>query len=139
MTSVTVVVAERGANWLGWAHELRGPSNSLIVLAQHPQEEAEAFGQRVTEKLDRLQDTNSAPDQVIYVGGERWDDPARNWRTRLLRIVSSLLGRSGSAVRLYLDASQPRAAHLMRALAWALTDATRGTGLSISVATPALA
>jgi len=139
MASVTLVVAERGADWLAWAHELRGPSNSLIVLAQDPQEDAESFGQRVTEKLDRLQESASPPDQVIYVGGERWDGPTRSWRTRLLRSVSTLLGRSGAAVRLLLDASQPRAAHLMRALAWALSDSTRGTALSVAVASPSVA
>lgn len=139
MASVTLVVAERGADWLAWAHELRGPSNSLIVLAQDPQEDAEAFGQRVTEKLDRLQESASPPDQVIYVGGERWDIPTRSWRTRLLRSVSTLLGRSGAAVRLLLDASQPRAAHLMQALAWALSDSTRGTALSVAVASPSVA
>ena len=48
MESVSVLVAEHGADWGQWARKLRATADSLIVLVQAEREEAGEFAERVT-------------------------------------------------------------------------------------------
>jgi len=133
MYTVSIIVAERGAEWLSWARTLRG-GNSTIVLAQSATEDDETFAQRVSDRLRRLETKGTVVEHAAFVGGERADSLARAQRSAILRRLSSLLAIQGRKARLYLDAATrtgQRSLHLMRALGWAIADLSRGTGLSV--------
>jgi hypothetical protein len=127
------LVAERGANWLGWARHLRRDAHSTIVLAQNHSETDAEFAERVGRRIARLRTKGARVEQAAFVAGE---DARPLHRPGLLRKLSALLGGAGGPARLYLDPSAGatgRARHLMGALAMTLSDLAMGSGLSISV------
>jgi hypothetical protein len=133
MYTVSIIVAERGAEWLSWARTLRG-GDSTIVIAQSATEDDETFAQRVSDRLRHLETKKMVVEHAAFVGGERSDNQARAQRSAILRRLSSLLALEGRKARLYLDAATrtgQRSLRLMRALGWAIADLSRGTGLSV--------
>jgi hypothetical protein len=134
MQNVSLVVAERGADWLGWARHLRRGTTSTIVLAQNAGEDDAEFAERVSLRIARLRQKGALVEQAAFVVGEQ---AARTQhRPGLLRKLSTLLGRRDAPTHLYLDPSaEPTqgAQRMMRALAMALSELAGGSGLSISV------
>jgi hypothetical protein len=133
MYTVSIIVAEHGAEWLSWARTLRG-GDSTIVIAQSSTEDDETFAQRVSDRLRHLETKGTVVEHAAFVGGDRSDSVARAQRSAILRRLSSLLAVQGRKARLYLDAATrtgQRSLHLMRALGWAIADLSRGTGLSV--------
>jgi hypothetical protein len=135
MYTVSIIVAEHGAEWLSWAHALRQRGNdSTIVLAQSSTEDDDTFAQRVSDRLRRLESKGTVVEHAAFVGSDRADNSARVQRSAILRRLSSLLAVEGRKAKLYLDAATrtgQRSLHLMRALGWAIADLSRGSGLSI--------
>jgi hypothetical protein len=134
MQTFSVLVAERGADWLGWARLLRGRTGSTIVLAQPVAEDDAAFAQRVAARIERLELEGAAVEQAAFIGGDRADAAARRQRSAILRRLAALLSSSRKGARLYVDAAARggRASQrLMRALAWAIADLAKGTGLKV--------
>ena len=144
MQTISVVVAERGTDWLAWARMLRGRASSTLVLAQPAVEDDAAFARRVTDRIARLEQEGATVEQAAFVGGDRSDGEAKVQRSAMLRRLASLLAlpparvdsRDGRGARLYVDAAARcgRASQrLMRALAWAIADWAHGTGLKVWV------
>lgn len=135
MYTVSIIVAEHGAEWLSWAHAMRrGGGDSTILLAQSADEDDDTFAQRVSDRLRRLESKGTVVEHAAFVGGDRADNKARAQRSAILRRLSSLLAVEGRKAKLYLDAATrtgQRSLRLMRALGWAIADLSRGTGLSI--------
>ena len=134
MQTFSVLVAERGADWLGWARLLRGRAGSTIVLAQPVAEDDAAFAKRVAARIERLELEGAAVEQAAFIGGDRADAAARSQRSAILRRLAALLSGSRRGARLYVDAAARggRASQrLMRALAWAIADLAKGTGLKV--------
>lgn len=134
MYTVSIIVAEHGAEWLSWAHTLRNGGDSTIVLAQSAHEDDETFAQRVSDRLRRLETKGTVVEHAAFVGSDRADSRARAQRSAILRRLSSLLATEGRKARLYLDAATrtgQSSLRLMRALGWAIADLARGTGLSV--------
>jgi hypothetical protein len=134
MHKVSVLVAERGSDWLAWARVLRARASSTIVLAQPAAEDDAAFARRVTDRIARLEHEGAAVEQAAFVGGDRSDASARAQRSAILRRLASLLTRPGRTPRLYVDGAtrNGRASQrLMRALAWAIADWAKGSGLKV--------
>lgn len=133
MHRVSVLVAERGSDWLAWARVLRARATSTIVLAQPAAEDDAAFARRVADRIHRLENEGARVDQAAFVGADRSDPEARAQRSVILRRLASLLAGRGRSTKLYLDGS-PRAGasqRLMRALAWAIADLAKGSGLRV--------
>lgn len=133
---VSVLVAEQGAEWLGWARKLRGGANALIVLIQGNSEDPDSFAERVSKRITRLHKSGTTIERAAFVGREELQDGATETRSKILRKLTSVLTWSGSETRLYLDPASPnraRSHNLMQALGSALGEMTRGSGLSISV------
>jgi hypothetical protein len=142
MHAVSVIVAESGSEWLAWAHTLRRCAGHLLVLAQNKTEDSADFTQRVSERIARLTREGVPVRAAAYVSGDGHDARAKALRSRLLRRLSAVLTGSGDCARLYLDApheGRPEARTLMQALAWALSDLTQGSGLSVRVGAPGAA
>lgn len=136
MHTVSVVVAERGTDWLAWARLLRGRATSTLVLAQPAAEDDASFARRVTDRIGRLELEGAKVEQAAFVGGDRSDAEAKMQRSAILRRLASLLALQGRTARLYVDAAARggRASQrLMRALAWAIADWANGTGLKVLV------
>jgi len=134
MQTISVLVAERGADWLGWARVLRTRAGATIVLAQPVAEDDAAFARRVADRIERLEQEGAAVEQAAFIGGDRADAAARLQRSAILRRLAALLSGSGRAARLYVDAAARggRASQrLMRALAWAISDLAKGTRLKV--------
>jgi len=135
MQTISVLVAERGADWLGWARLLRSRAGATtIVLAQPVAEDDAAFAQRVAARIERLELEGAPVEQAAFIGGDRADAAARRQRSAILRRLAALLSGSGRAARLYVDAAARggRASQrLMRALAWAIADLAKGSGLKV--------
>jgi hypothetical protein len=138
MQTISVLVAERGADWLGWARLLRNRAGSTIVLAQPVAEDDAAFARRVAARIERLELEGAAVEQAAFIGGDRADAAARTQRSAILRRLAALLtGGSGRAARLYVDAatrSGRASQRLMRALAWAIADLAKGSRLKVLLA-----
>lgn len=137
MQTISVLVAERGSEWLGWARLLRGRAGATIVLAQPEAEDDAAFARRVADRIERLLQQGAAVEQAAFVGGDRADDDARVQRSAILRRLAALLSGSGRAARLYVDAaarSGRTSQRLMRALAWAIADLAKGSKLKVLLA-----
>jgi hypothetical protein len=137
MYTVSIIVAEHGAEWLSWAHALRRNGvDSTIVLAQSSSEDDDTFAQRVSDRLRHLETKGTIVGDAAFVGSDRSDSKARAQRSAILRRLSSLLSVEGRKARLYLDAATrtgQRSLRLMRALGWAIADLSRGTGLSVLI------
>jgi hypothetical protein len=136
MQTISVVVAERGTDWLGWARALRTRTASMLVLAQPEAEDDAAFARRVTDRIGRLEQQGTKVEHAAFVGGDRADGDAKVHRSAMLRRLASLLTLEGRTARLYVDAAARggRASQrLMRALAWAIADWAQGTGLKVLV------
>lgn len=136
MHTISVLVAERGTDWLGWARILRGRAASTLVLAQPAAEDDAAFARRVTDRIGRLEQEGATVEQAAFVGCDRSDTEAKVQRSAMLRRLASLLTIEGRAARLYVDAAARggRASQrLMRALAWAIADWAKGTGLKVLI------
>jgi hypothetical protein len=137
MQTISVLVAERGADWLGWARILRGRAGATIVLAQPEAEDDAAFARRVADRIERLEQQGAAVEQAAFVGGDRTDADARVQRSAILRRLAALLSGNGRAARLYVDAaarSGRASQRLMRALAWAISDLAKGSKLKVLLA-----
>lgn len=136
MHTISVVVAERGTDWLSWARMLRGRATSTLVLAQPVAEDDAAFARRVTDRIGRLEQEGATVEQAAFVGGDRADADAKTQRSAILRRLASLLTLQGRATQLYVDAAARggRASQrLMRSIAWAISDLAHGTGLKVLV------
>jgi hypothetical protein len=135
MQTISVLVAERGADWLGWARLLRSRADvTTIVLAQPEAEDDAAFALRVAARIERLELEGTPVEQAAFIGGDRADAAARMQRSAILRRLAALLSGSGRAARLYVDAAARggRASQrLMRALAWAIADLAKGSRLKV--------
>lgn len=132
MNTVSIIVAEHGAEWLSWARTLRtGGGESTIVIAQSANEDDEVFAQRVSDRLRHFETKGTVVEHAAFVGSDRDDSKARAQRSAILRRLSSLLALKGRKAKLYLDAATRGSLRLMRALGWAIADLSRGTGLSI--------
>jgi hypothetical protein len=132
MYTVSIIVAEHGADWMSWARTLRaGGGESTIVIAQSAIEDDETFAQRVSDRLRHLESKGTVVGHAAFVGSDRDDSRARAQRSAILRRLSSLLALEGRKAKLYLDAATRGSLRLMRALGWAIADLSRGTGLSI--------
>lgn len=137
MQTISVLVAERGADWLGWARLLRKRAGATIVLAQPEAEDDAAFARRVADRIERLARQGAAVEQAAFVGGARTDADARMQRSAILRRLAALLSNSGRAAKLYVDAaarSGRASQRLMRALAWAIADLAKGSSLKVLLA-----
>lgn len=137
MNTVSVLVAERGADWLGWARLLRKRASDTIVLAQPAAEDDAAFARRVADRIERLELEGAPVDQAAFIGGDRADAEAaaaRLQRSAIVRRLAALLANSGRAAKLYVDAAARggRASQrLMKALAWAVSDLAKGSRLKV--------
>lgn len=137
MHTVSVLVAERGADWLGWARVLRQRAGATIVLAQPAIEDDAAFARRVAARIERLEAEGAPVDQAAFIGGDRADAEAaeaRVQRSAILRRLAAMLANSGRVTKLYVDAAARggRASQrLMKALAWAVADLAKGSRLKV--------
>jgi hypothetical protein len=134
MQTISVLVAERGADWLGWARLLRSRAGATIVLAQPAAEDDAAFARRVAARIERLELEGAPVEQAAFIGGDRVDAAVRSHRSAILRRLAALLTGSGRTARLYVDAAARggRASQrLMRALAWAIADLAKGSRLKV--------
>ena len=134
MHRVSVLVAERGSDWLAWARVLRARATSTIVLAQPAAEDDAAFARRVSDRINRLAHEGAAVEQAAFIGGDRSDAQAKAQRSAIVRRLASLLAGRGRSTKLYLDGASRAGAgsqRLMRALAWAIADWAKGSGLRV--------
>lgn len=137
METLSIVIAEHGANWLHWAQALRRRAGALMLLAQEPDEPPDEFAQRVSQRIGRLAREGQAVEHAAFVashdGGVSQD---RSHRSTILRRLSAVLTHSGRSATLYLDPAGPPAGPtgvVMRALAWAIRDLAGSARLSIAV------
>jgi hypothetical protein len=138
MGSASIVIAEHGADWLEWASTLRSSTDGMYVIVQDVSEKSREFAERVTRRLDVLAKEGTSVRSVAYVGNAASSAHSNERRSRLLRQVSSMLGSSELDTQLYVDAPRERRSrHWMTALVWALRDWAAGSGLSVSVTSPA--
>lgn len=136
MERVSIVIAEHGGNWAPWARKLRADKERVVVLVQADDETPQAFSQRVITRLRRLRKEGAVLQEAAMVGGPACTSAHKHQRTKILRKLTAQLSLSGNESQLFLDpaaAEHEPSYNLMRALAWALADMAKGSGLSISV------
>lgn len=139
MDKASIVIAEHGADWSAWAAKLQSANSQLVVLMQDEGEHAGDFLRRTQTRLEKLTLDGFEFKEAAFVGNGRSHSRSNKERSRIVRSLSSLLSRVG-ATSLYLDMSMETATRkskqMLSALAWALNDLTKGSGLSVSVEQP---
>lgn len=136
MERVSIIVAECGAQWEGWARKLRSTGDRTVVLMQGPDESPADFARRAIERLGTLRVEGVALEGAAYITGGCADRATLRQRSKVTRKLSAQLASGGGATRLYLDPSTPpdsAAPTWIRALAMTLRDMARGSGLSVTV------
>lgn len=136
MEHVSIVVAECGANWLGWVEDLRRETDTMIVLVQDTSERPAKFAARVLARLARIRQSGAEIRRGAYVAGACTDGTTLHQRSKVMRKLSAQIAQTGSDGRLFLDPATPLdrpAPTWIRALAMTLRDMARGSGLMISV------
>jgi len=130
---VALVVAEREGDWQAWVDELRRSTPDVAVMVQRQGEAATAFAMRVRAKVTELDAEGGLVDAVAFVGGERFDDQILGSRLLAIRALVSGMVHAGGG-RLVLDSGprSGRARFAMVALAAAVADQVRGTGVSVA-------
>lgn len=136
MDNISIVVAECGADWLGWVRDMHSGSSTLVVLVQDAGERPAHFSARVIAKLGTLRQSGAAIQRAAYVAGKCTDGTTLQQRSKVMRKLSAQIARNGGEGQLHLDPATPEhrpAPAWTRALAMTLRDMAQGSGLLISV------
>ena len=131
-SAVSIVVAERGANWSLWVEQFQ-TSGSVVLVVQRADETIHQLAQRVGE---RVRDLKAPIAEAVIVGGGRVDDGVMTARSLAIRslVAPMVEQRSG---RLSLDGSG-RDRFSMMALASTVASQVRGTGVRVAPTSRAL-
>lgn len=133
---LAVVIAEAGSDWSHWEQRWRSQGHRVDVLVQRPGEDVSGLTARLRSRLHMWHERGISPQEAALVGGERDDTSALSFRSSVLRVLSrTMIGRGGGS--LYLDSGSQGgpARRAMAALASAVSDQVRRTGLSVVHAT----
>ncbi len=139
LPNVSMVVAERGSDWSGWAEALRQGCPEVVVVQQATEESPSAFAQRVRSRVSELDSSGQTLREAVIVGGGRTDKDAMAARSLEIRALVSPMVRAGTG-RVFLG-SREQDKFSMLALASLVAEMLRGTGVSVAPTsgTPALA
>lgn len=135
--NISIVVAERGSDWSGWAESFRQTCPEVVVVQQQKEESASAFAQRVRARVTELESSGQTLRDAVIVGGGRTDNEAMAARSLEIRALVSPMVRAGVG-RMFLG-SREQDKYSMLALASLVAEMVRGTGVSVAPANGALA
>lgn len=130
-----VVVLESGAGWPPWIGEYQAVAPNSVVIAQAPEESAEAFGARA---LGRLQEVTSGRAKLRVAIVASSPSPSKEQLEQRYAICRTLVHAMADSPRADLvlagdgDGSD-QSRHELFALAGALCDELRGSELSVRV------
>jgi hypothetical protein len=138
-TNVSMVVAERGSDWSGWAEQLRKGCPEVVVMQQLKGETVAAFVHRVRTRVAEIDRSGRTLHEAAIVGGGRTDSDAMAARSLAIRALVSPMVHAGGG-RVFLG-SAGRDRYAMLGLASAAAEMLRGTGVAVAPAdsAPALA
>ncbi len=138
-TNVSIVVAERGSDWSGWAEALRARCPEVVVVQQLKGESPSDFAQRVRSRVTEIDGAGQTLQDAVIVGGGRTDKDAMAARSLEIRALVSPMVRAGAG-HVYLG-GRDQDKFSMLALASLVAEMLRGTGVSVAPTSgaPALA
>lgn len=130
---ISLIVAERGGDWVSWADRLQGRGHTVELVLQEKGESIGDFAHRVRGKLDSLEITDNSPEVAVLVGGGRNDGTALAARSLALRAISAKMISANRGTLLLEGRGADR--FPMMALASTVAAQVRGTGVRVAPAT----
>ena len=125
----SIVAAEIGADWEPWVRRFQEQHPDVQVVIQTRDESGGAFGERVRRRMGELLSMGVAPAQAVLVGGYGRDATMLRSRSLTVRSLAAAMASRGGG-ELFLDS--PEADRFtMAAIADAVTDLVRGTGVAV--------
>ncbi len=97
---ISLLIVERGSQWLEHIKRWRKPANDLLVVTQHRSEPNREFRARVLDRLERLRQRRAAVDQVMVVAGGAQDPMTLLSRAQML---GAMLSRLSAEVHIVLN------------------------------------
>ena len=129
---VAVIVAQRGTSPEAAVDARKAEAPTVVLLSQEPGESLGGLGQRVRARVRALVSDGWRIRSATFVAREDFgirDVPATS---ELLRsLVTSMVGAGSGRVHLQSQGQGTRAHFALQALAFAISDQVRGTGVEI--------
>ncbi len=126
---LSLVVAERGADWPRWAERFEAGTPNVVVVAQKDNEDLSGLSHRVRERLAELSAEDQEVTRAVIVGGGARDSAAMAARHSTIKAIVAPMVALGRGT-LILDASGPDR-FCMAALASTVASMVRGTGVKV--------
>lgn len=129
---VAVIVAQAGVGTPPVVEQAREGGPATLVLNQEPGESLPAMGHRVRDSLSRLASEGLRVHRATFVARKGFGIADVLGTADLLRVLlSAMVSFGGGQVYLRGDAADARSQVALRALAEAISDQVRGTGIQI--------
>lgn len=129
---VAVIVAQAGVGTSPVVEQARQSGPSTLVLNQEPGESLPAMGQRVRDSLSQLESRGLRVHSATFVARKGFGIADVLGTADLLRVLlSAMVSVGGGHVYLRGDAADARSQVALRALAEAISDQVRGTGIQV--------
>lgn len=133
-STASLVIAESGAPWPRFAQELQRRAAHAVVESQPGSESLDAFVQRVTRRLSKLDRAGLTLDVAVLATNDRTDVAALDARRRLARaVLSAMRERVGELIISASEDVSDQARHHLFALAGTLVDELAGSAVGVRV------
>jgi len=129
---VAVIVAQRGTSPEAAVEARKGEAPTVVLLSQEPGESLGGLGQRVRARVRALVSDGWRIQSATFVARADFgirDVPATSELLRAL--VTSMVAAGSGRVHLQSQGQGTRAHFALQALAFAISDQVRGTGVEI--------
>ena len=134
---LSLVVAERGADWAPWAQRLEQGTPGVVVVRQERDEPLSALASRVRARLEDLEAQGREITRGVIVGGGRRDPGTLAARHAVIKTLLAPMVSHGRGT-LILDGRGPDR-FSMAALATTVRSLVRGAGVQVVATTDPVA
>lgn len=134
---ISLVVAERGADWRPWAERFEAGTPGVVVVEQRPGEDLSRLASRVRDRLGQLEGAGREVTRAVIVGSGGRDASTLAARHSTIKAITAPMVAVGRGT-LILDSQGPDRL-TMAALAATVESMVRGSGVKIVATSDAVA
>lgn len=126
---VSLIAAEKGAEWAPWVERFRTRAPDVAVVLQQVGEKLPEFAARIRARMGELEAEGVTVVQAVLASGGRTDPEALLARSVAIRAMAAAMARCGGGDVMLDDAGHDR--YSMAALAATVTPLVSGTGVRV--------